>query len=215
MLHNDNRKYSYSSGFTENRPEYGLVMNAVPEGAEVLDLACGEGGLIQQLSIKKSCICTGVEISLSGVEICLKKGLNVIQANVDTDLPFETNSFDVVICNVTFQMLMFPETAFQEMIRVSKNDIIISFPNFAYFLNRLEMLLMGRMPKKLLFGYEWYNTGHIHQFSLSDLKKFVTNKSVKIKNVIPMPTRNKLVDILAKIWPNIFGKIIIVHLETV
>ncbi|WP_337871686.1 methionine biosynthesis protein MetW, partial [Ignavibacterium sp.] len=58
--------------------------------------------------------------------------------------------------------------------RIAKFQII-SFPNFAFYKNRIELLLKGRMPKKMLFGYSWYNTGHIHQLSIKDFEEFIEN----------------------------------------
>jgi methionine biosynthesis protein MetW len=71
------------------------------------------------------------------------------------------------VCNVTIQMVMYPEILLREMKRVSRYQII-SFPNFAFWKNRIELLLKGRMPKRMLFGYSWYSTGHIHQLSIND-----------------------------------------------
>jgi methionine biosynthesis protein MetW len=79
----------------------------------------------------------------------------------------ENKQFDYAICNVTIQMVMYPEVLLSEMKRISHYQII-SFPNFANWRNRLDLLLKGRMPKPMLFGYDWYNTGHIHQLSLKD-----------------------------------------------
>jgi methionine biosynthesis protein MetW len=214
MPNNDNRNYNYSGNFTENRPEYNLVVGFVPEKSTVIDLGCGEGSLMQKLIAEKQCSCTGIEISASGVEVCKQKGLNVLQGEIDKDMPFADNEFDISLCNVTLQMVLFPEKTIQEMKRVASAKLIISFPNFAYWLNRLEMLFKGRMPKKLLFGYSWYATGHIHQFSLKDIKQLINETGqLKIKTIACVPSGIFIVDVLAKWLPNLFGKIIILEIE--
>jgi hypothetical protein len=32
------------------------------------------------------------------------------------------------------------------------------------------------MPETQLYGYKWYNTGHIHQLSIKDFKEFIKEK---------------------------------------
>lgn len=214
MSANDNRNYNYTNNFTETRPEYGMVCSIVTTESNVIDLGCGEGSLMQQLIAEKKCVCTGIEIAASGVELCRQKRLNVTQGEIDKPLSFADNSFDTALCNVTLQMVAYPEVTLQEMKRVASKKLIVSFPNFAYWLNRLEMLFKGRMPKKLLFGYTWYNTGHIHQFSLKDIKALIQQTGgLTISKVHIVPSGNAIVDVFAKWFPNLFGKIIILEID--
>lgn len=164
---NDNRNYDYSSHPNEDRKEYSIIVNYIQSGTTVLDLGCGNGTLLQRLRTEKNVKGTGVEISESGVDICRQRGLDVRYGRIDEPLPFKDNEFDYAVCNVTIQMVMYPETLLREMKRVSRYQII-SFPNFAFWKNRIELLLKGRMPKRMLFGYSWYSTGHIHQLSIDD-----------------------------------------------
>lgn len=213
---NDNRSYSYYENYQEYRPEYDLVSSFVPSGCSVLDLGCGEGSLMQLLIKNKNCICSGIELVQSGVDRCKEKGLDVMQGKIDKELPLKDNSVEVVVCNVTLQMVGYPEITVQEMKRISRHKLILSFPNFAYWLNRLEMLIKGRMPRKLLFGYKWYNTGHIHQFSLSDLLSLISELGgLKIVQIVSVASEYKLLNVLAKWMPNLFGKIIIVEINKI
>ena len=164
---NDNRNYDYSSHPNEDRKEYSIIVNYIQSGTTVLDLGCGNGTLLQRLRTEKNVKGTGLEISESGVDICRQRGLDVRYGRIDEPLPFKDNEFDYAVCNVTIQMVMYPETLLREMKRVSRYQII-SFPNFAFWKNRIELLLKGRMPKRMLFGYSWYSTGHIHQLSIDD-----------------------------------------------
>lgn len=216
MSNNDNRKYIYTGNFTESRPEYNVVVSLVPLKSTVIDLGCGEGSLMQKLITEKQCQCTGIEIAASGVEICKQKGLQVLQGEIDTTLPFEDNAFETALCNVTLQMVMYPEETVKEMKRVASKKIIVSFPNFAYWLNRIEMLFKGRMPKKLLFGYSWYTTGHIHQFSLTDIRSLVNETGgMKIKKIKCAPSGNPIVDLFAGWMPNLFGKTIVLEIDKI
>lgn len=169
---NDNRNYDYSRHPDGERYEYRIIANMISPGSRVLDLGCGNGALLDLLKKEKQIIEEGLEISESGVALCQQKGLRVRVGRIDEALPFDTDSFDYAICNVTIQMVMYPEILLREMKRVARYQII-SFPNFGFWRNRLDLLINGRMPRPMLFGYSWYNTGHVHQLSFSDFERLV------------------------------------------
>ncbi|MGQ9643980.1 MAG: methionine biosynthesis protein MetW [Ignavibacterium sp.] len=204
---NDNRNYNYS-GFEEfERPDYSYVIALVEENSKVVDLGCGNGSLINLLKKNKNCEVKGIEISDSGVLISRSKGLDVIKGRIDEKLPFSDNEFDYSICHVTIQMLMYPEILVREMKRISKYQII-SFPNFAFYKNRLELLFIGKMPEKMLFGYKWYNTGHIHQLSISDFIELVNEiGGFKILKQTFVETDSAIKNFLMKLFPNLFQQV--------
>ncbi|MFZ4621799.1 MAG: methionine biosynthesis protein MetW [Bacteroidota bacterium] len=169
---NDNRRYDYTEFPDEDRKEYSIIVDYIQPNSRVLDLGCGNGMLLARLQKEKQVQGVGLEISESGVEICRKRGLNVQYGRIDETLPFKDNEFDYAVCNVTIQMVMYPEVLLKEMKRVSRYQII-SFPNFAFWKNRLDLLVNGRMPKRMLFGYSWYSTGHIHQLSIADFEQLL------------------------------------------
>ena len=165
---NNNREYDYTDNKTQYRGEYPIIEGLIKPNSKVIDLGCGDGSLLKLLKDKKNIHEYGIELVHSGVDICREKGLNVHQGIIDSPLDeIENKQFDYAICNVTIQMVMYPEVLLSEMKRIAHYQII-SFPNFANWRNRLDLLLRGRMPKPMLFGYDWYNTGHIHQLSLKD-----------------------------------------------
>lgn len=102
-------------------------------------------------------------------------------------------------------MTMRPEILFAEMVRLGRRQIV-SFPNFAYYTNRIDMLLRGRMPRPLLFGYKWYSTGHIHQLSVRDFRALVSEvggtRILAVHSVAPARTR--VGRFLQSRFPNLF-----------
>lgn len=208
-LHNDNRSYDYSNTFTEEREEYKLICDLVEPNSKVIDLGCGNGSLLEKLIKEKNVAAEGVELSESGIAVCKEKGLKVHKGRIDEKLPFADNSFDYSICNVTIQMVMYPEVLLSEMKRISKYQII-SFPNFAHYKNRLDLLLKGRMPKPMLFGYNWYNTGHIHQLSIKDFYELIENVwGMRILKKEYLTGSSQLKNIISGFSPNLFVPIII------
>ena len=181
------------------------LVEMIEKNSILIDLGCGNGSLLEKLIKEKNVQGQGIEISKSGVDICKKKGLNILEGKIDEELPFADNAFDYAICNVTIQMVMYPEILLKEMKRVARFQII-SFPNFAYWHNRLDLLIHGRMPKPMLFGYEWYLTGHIHQLSVSDFEKTIREINFKIlKRVALHHSKNSFIQLLAKLLPNVFS----------
>lgn len=174
----DNRNYLYAKHSTTNRVEFLVIERIVGKNKKVIDLGCGDGSLMQILA-KNGNRCQGVEISQSGVEVCKNRGLDVIRGRIDAKLPFKDKSFDMAICNVTIHMVMYPEMLVKEMVRISKKQII-TFPNFAFILNRLQLMFLGVFPKWSLFGYNWYSTGHIHQLSIKDFRDFCKESKLEI-----------------------------------
>lgn len=204
---NDNRNYKYNIDSNSKRAEFNQILKWIKKGSSVIDLGCGDGTLLSLLKkdklIKKA---DGIEISKSGVVSAEKKNLNVWQGKIDVPLTkIKDKAYDYAICNVTLQMVLYPEVLMKEMGRIS-NKQIISFPNFAFFPNRLDMLFGGRMPKVMLFGYQWYSTGHIHQLSVKDFEIFYRDFNFKkLDEYHFIPRVFKLPQGILKLFPNTFS----------
>jgi SAM-dependent methyltransferase len=66
----------------------------VRETSRILDAGCGTGGLLRRLADRNA---WGVEVAREGIRFCRLRGLdNVLQASI-TELPFQPNSFDIVL----------------------------------------------------------------------------------------------------------------------
>ncbi|QOJ28196.1 MAG: methyltransferase domain-containing protein [Ignavibacteriales bacterium] len=204
---NDNRKYDYTGHEVLERREFPVIMEMVRQGSSVCDLGCGNGTLMVKLRDELGCKVNGMELAGSGVEVCRKKRLEVLQGSIDQTLPWGDKEFDYAVCNVTLQMVERPEKLLEEMERIAKYSII-SFPNFGYWRNRIEMLLNGKMPRKMLFGYNWYSTGHIHQLGLADFLEYISGRpGASVEKIVPAPTESVFADSLGAVFPSLFAYI--------
>jgi len=132
----------------------------VPRGSRVLDLGCGDGAMLDYLQRELGCSGYGIELSDANVLACVKRGVNVIQLNLDEGLSmFEDASFDVVLQIDTLQHLRNAETMLVETARVGRTGVV-AFPNFAHWPNRL-WIARGRMPVTKRLPYQWYDTPNI------------------------------------------------------
>ena len=157
------------------------IARLVPVGSRVLDLGCGDGAMLAHLQATRACTGYGVEISDANVLACVKRGVNVLQLNLDEGLAvFDDASFDVVLQLDTLQHLRNAETMLRETARVGRTGIV-AFPNFAHWPNRLSVL-MGRMPVTRRLPYQWYDTPNIRVGTHADLEVLARKNGLRIQD---------------------------------
>lgn len=145
------------------------IARLVPQGSRVLDLGCGDGALLAHLQATRQCSGYGVEIDDAKVHACIRRGVNVLQLNLEDGLSmFGDDAFDVVLQIDTLQHLRNAETMLRETARVGRIGIV-AFPNFAHWPNRLAVL-QGRMPVTKRLPYQWYDTPNIRVGTYADFE---------------------------------------------
>ena len=155
------------------------IAELVPQGSRVLDLGCGDGAMLEYLQRHRACTGYGVEIDDANVLACVKRGVNVIQLNLDEGLAlFGDASFDVVLQIDTLQHLRNAEVMLRETARVGRVGIV-AFPNFAHWPNRLS-ILQGRMPVTRRLPYQWYDTPNIRVGTHADLADLAHRTGLKV-----------------------------------
>ena len=151
----------------------------IPAGARVLDLGCGEGAMLDFLQRQRGCTGYGVELDDANVLACVRRGVNVLQLNLEDGLAiFEDNSFDVVLQIDTLPHLRNAETMLQETARVGRTGIV-AFPNFAHWPNRLAVL-RGRMPVTRRLPYQWYDTPNIRVGTYKDFEVLAHKNQLRV-----------------------------------
>ena len=151
----------------------------VPEGSRVLDLGCGDGSMLDYLQRSRGCSGYGIEIADANVLACVRRGVNVIQLNLDEGLAmFGDSSFDVVLQIDTLQHLRNAEVMLRETARVGRTGIV-AFPNFAHWPNRLSVL-RGRMPVTRRLPYQWYDTPNIRVGTYKDFEVLASKNALRI-----------------------------------
>ena len=155
------------------------IASLVPPGSRVLDLGCGDGAMLDYLQRERACSGYGVELDDANVLACVKRGVNVLQLNLDQGLTvFEDASFDVVLQIDTLQHLRNAETMLRETARVGRVGIV-AFPNFAHWPNRLS-ILQGRMPVTKRLPYQWYDTPNIRVGTHADLAVLAQRNGLRV-----------------------------------
>ena len=172
------------------------LANLVPQGSRVLDLGCGDGAMLAHLQRTRACTGYGIEIDDANVLACVKRGVNVIQLNLDAGLTmFDDASFDVVLQIDTLQHLRNAETMLRETARVGRIGIV-AFPNFGHWPNRLAVL-MGRMPVTQRLPYQWYDTPNIRVGTLKDFAALARQNQLQILDQFGLQDGREV-----RLWPN-------------
>lgn len=186
------------------RIDHDIIYNWIEPNSRVLDLGCGDGTLLKNLQDTKNIHGYGLEISEAGINECIKKGVNVIEQNLDRGLGnFDDKSFDTVIMSQTIQTMHYPNLVLEEMLRVG-HQCIITFPNFGHWRARLHLTLSGRMPVSDLLPYEWYDTPNIHFCTFKDFDILCHELKLKVLNRETVGHSN-MGKWLSHIKPNLFG----------
>jgi methionine biosynthesis protein MetW len=174
------------------------------DSGTVLDLGSGDGLLLDLLK-KKGIQGKGLDISEEGVLKAKKKGLDVEVFDFNNILPFEDNTFNVVIMLDLLEHLYDPEFLLKEARRVSKQYVIVGVPNFSSLPARIQML-SGKIPEN-----NYPKKGHIFWFNYNVLRsvlvknkleiiKFKSNTFFESFFLVHIITKY-----LAKLIPNIFS----------
>jgi ubiquinone/menaquinone biosynthesis C-methylase UbiE len=128
---------------------------------------------------------TGIEISDKQARLGRKRGLNIINGDIEERLPFKNNSFDCILCISTIEHIYNTYGLVKEVKRVLKKNGFAIFLtcNITSFHNRLMMLLGEKPPcidsyRNGKVGYD-----HISLFSKYDIVNLFNEVGLRIDEI--------------------------------
>ena len=150
------------------RVDLQIIADMIEPGSRVLDIGCDDGALLAYLSSFKQVDGRGLELSMAGVNRCVRNGLSVVQGDADKDLKdYPSGAFDYAVLSQTLQATHRPKEVLEHLGRIGRRTIV-SFPNYGYWRVRLGLLFDGRMAATAPSHEAWYDTPNIHRCTIRD-----------------------------------------------
>ena len=167
------------------RPDLAFIAHWITPQSRVLDVGCGDGVMLDYLQTDKTCLGYGIEIADDSVLACAKRGVQVIQQDMEQGLGlFDDQAFDTVLCLSSLQMMKNVEGLLTDIARVGR-EAIVSFPNFAYWPHRVA-LLGGRMPVSKSLPFQWYDTPNLRCATIGDFTELANSVGLEVLECVAL-----------------------------
>ena len=173
------------------KKDFKIIADLIPAKSSVIDVGCNDGSLLEFLKEEKDINGRGMEIDQQKVQLCLSKGISVIEGDADLDLyDYPDNLFDYSILTYTLQATKSPKNVLSELVRIS-SKAIISFPNFGHWKIATSLLLKRKMPISEKLSYSWHETPNLHFCTINDFIDLCDEVGIRIEKQANLKT-NKL-----------------------
>jgi methionine biosynthesis protein MetW len=147
-----------------------------------------------------------VDIDEEAIQVCVSKGLPVYHGDLDEGLAdFGDQALDYVILTNVIQVLHRPDFLMREAARVGRR-VIVSFPNFAHWSARLQLALLGRMPRTKRLPYEWYDSPNIHLTTIRDFQDLLRRENLRIHRSVFLRSTRDGRFVPVRLWPNLLAE---------
>lgn len=174
-----NAHYDLKLGYPSS---HSFALEAVPEGARVLDIGAGPGGIARELTGKAREVAVVDQFEPRDVDPAIK----VHVQDLDAPPAFDVKPFDHLLLLDVIEHLKDPE-AFLDRLRAQFDwdgkALILSTPNIAFIVQRL-MLLFGQ------FNYGKagiLDRTHTRLFTFRSLRRLLTEAGFKIREIKGVP----------------------------
>lgn len=132
---------------------------------KVLDIGCGNGvvtELISQLNNKV----WGIDENPKALKEARQRGIKTFQVELEKNLPFENDFFDVLWCSRTLEHVFNTEHFLKECYRILKvkGIILITADNICSFVNRIRVFF-GLYPLRVSFSENERFAQHVRCFN--------------------------------------------------
>lgn len=133
-----------------------LVGRHISSQTRVLDAGCGRGGVIERYWLESG-QAVGVDADLESLRE--HRCLTELAVGDLAHLPFEGDSFDLVLCSWVVEHLIDPDDVFRELARVlrSGGHLLLLTPNAWNYVTIAQRLVPGRLQHRLtraIYGRE-------------------------------------------------------------
>jgi ubiquinone/menaquinone biosynthesis C-methylase UbiE len=155
---------AWSRYWHETRLQETLKIARSLDFGSLLDVGCAEGYYMRLLAGgSKVSYAVGLDIAINYIIKARRNlpGRSLVLGDAH-NLPFKDSSFDLVLCSEVLEHTLNPKAALEELIRVSRNHILITVPgeNLPHYLARRLGLLRLEEP------FKEPGKGHLHELKI-------------------------------------------------
>tara|TARA_B100000575_G_C23085732_1_gene625705 strand:- start:593 stop:1258 length:666 start_codon:yes stop_codon:yes gene_type:complete len=150
--------YYYDPKFFSNVVEDFISYYGLSNSSKILDVGCGKGFMLHDFQqILPNCTLKGIDISQYCIENCIDSMKNHCVVGSCDNLPFEDNSFDLVISIATIHNLDLEgvKKSIKEINRVTKKDAFIKVNAHSNEEERKAFKEWNIVAKTSLYEHEW------------------------------------------------------------
>jgi len=190
--------------------KYDLILDIIlPNFSNVLDVGCRDKVLKRYINKKYN------NFEYLGIDLINCEDEEILCYDLEKPLPIKDSSYDIVIALDVLEHVDNIHLLYKELLRVSKKQVIVAFPNEYYWKFRLKYLFgldidikKYRLPKEAIKDRHRWIT---HYFSVLEFVKYNTPSNYKIDIfLLPAPRKRfkflmKIDKIGIKIFPNLFS----------
>lgn len=207
----DYNKYWEARDLAGVQPRYPIVADHIEPGTSVLDVGCGDGGMLRYLKDRKPGLRElGIDVSTVAVQRARDRGVNARTTTLESvaERHPDGGSYDYVIMSEVLEHLSEPERFVRLGWKLTRRGLILTFPNIAYWPHRLRLLL-GRFP------VQWvHHPGeHLRFWSVRDfgewLSRLALSETRQVQTTYCASNGLTLFGI-HRLCPNLFGNQIVV-----
>jgi methionine biosynthesis protein MetW len=200
----------------------GMLHTLMPSGVRVLDVGCGTGSVTLIANRTKNNEVLGIEPDEQRAARSRSRGIDTVCGELDDMFLANHGLFDVVVFADVLEHLPSPAGVLTRAISVLKPGgfVLISVPNVAHWTVRLK-LLRGR--------FDYTETGildatHLRWFTAKSIRSLCTEVGLDVRSmqqtagtglaeywqtlpwrVIPGRLRRRLIQLLTRLFPLLFG----------
>ena len=147
---------------------------------KILDIGCGEGVVLEQLRASHPAPSTGIDLDPARIHLAKSQSVDIPFAVGNAqELPYEDNSFDLVMILEVLEHVGEPDLVLREAFRVTSKFLLASVPNEPWWrignLARLKYIRdLGNTPE------------HINHWSVRSFKAFISEyyRIVKVETPV-------------------------------